>query len=146
MLVYPFVGIQEVGLSRRKHHTNSILWEKWFKTQENSKFIQKIIWSNDATFGQQGTINRKNWQYWVFGNPHFVTNTLCQNSLSRIILCSVINYAERTTIDVLESCWYQLDEVHVHSTYEVYPELVNHFEDRSIGKDGRIDNPPDHQI
>jgi hypothetical protein len=45
---------------------------EWFqhKVQEDGEFVGKIVWSDEAQFTLNGTVNRHNYVYWAAGNPH----------------------------------------------------------------------------
>jgi hypothetical protein len=45
---------------------------EWFQhnVQEDGEFVKKIVWSDEAQFRLNGTVNRHNCVYWAPGNPH----------------------------------------------------------------------------
>ena len=46
---------------------------KWYlnKFTEDAAFPEKIVWSDEATFKLNGSVNRHNCTYWALENPHF---------------------------------------------------------------------------
>ncbi|XP_014768026.1 uncharacterized protein LOC106867617 [Octopus bimaculoides] len=46
---------------------------KWYldKFAEDATFPKKILWSDEATFKLNGSVNRHNCTYWARENPHF---------------------------------------------------------------------------
>ena len=45
---------------------------EWYqaKCAEDNQFPKKIVWSDEATFKLNGSINRHNFTYWAADNPH----------------------------------------------------------------------------
>ena len=46
---------------------------EWYldKSAEDAEFPEKIVWSDEAIFQLNGSINRHNCTYWALENPHF---------------------------------------------------------------------------
>lgn len=45
---------------------------KWFRdmVQADEAFVEKVVWSDEAQFKLNGTVNRHNCVYWCANNPH----------------------------------------------------------------------------
>ncbi|KAJ4426918.1 hypothetical protein ANN_26717 [Periplaneta americana] len=55
-------------------HDRRIEFCEWYqaKCAEDNQFPYKIVWSDEATFKLNGSINRRNCTYWAANNPHVI--------------------------------------------------------------------------
>lgn len=139
------------------------------KIQEDPLFLRKIIWSDESKFTREGIFNRRNNHFWAVENPKFVKergfqfqfgfNVFCllmDNKFSYciyeenlnsdkyldILRTTVSEFLDRLPLQLIMSCWYQLDGAPAHCTNGVSQELNGMFEDRWIRRLGPWDWPP----
>lgn len=139
------------------------------KLREDPRFLNKIIWTDEAKFSRDGLVNFKNKHYWSDGNPHLIVernhqykfsfNVFCllmhnrmayiiydENLDSRkylqIINSVVSDFLEELPLNERVSCWYQLDGAPAHCTHNVSQELGHLFENRWIRRNGPLEWPP----
>ena len=71
------VGLQ---VELANHYTNKGGWRvqycEWYLEQwnENARFPTEIVWSDEATFKLNGSINRHNCSYWAIENPYVMVD------------------------------------------------------------------------
>lgn len=133
------------------------------KIQEDSNFLQKIIWSDESKFSKEGIINRHNLHIWSHENPFAIRPYNYQQKFSfnvfamlmnhrvyyfiydenlngerylSILRNQVHNFLQTLPQAELETCWYQLDGAPAHCTAAVGHQLEQMFEDRWIRRLG----------
>lgn len=139
------------------------------RIQEDERFLQNIIWTDECSFDKEGIFNRKNEHYWATENPHFpkarnfqqrfrvnvfclmkdnrISYTIYQGNLNserylNILRTTVQEFLDELPLNELRHCWYQLDGAPAHSGVQIEGFLDNNFEDRWIGRFGPWRWPP----
>lgn len=59
--------------------------------ENDRNFINKILFSDEATFTTNGTVNSQNSRYWTEENPHWVINCRRQYSQKINVWCGILN-------------------------------------------------------
>lgn len=140
------------------------------KTQEDERFLEKIIWSDEAKFCKNGIFNRRNSHYWADENMYLFRERRFQDSWSFNVYCSIKNnrilclhiydnnldgvgyenilrYNLQEALESLplaeyRAAWYQHDGAPVHNTHGVNQLLMQIFDDRWIALNGPFRWPP----
>lgn len=69
----------------RKDFANWII----IKTEEDPGFVNKILWTDEATFSRNAQVNIHNAHYWSDENPHWVLKTHHQYQWSVNVWCGI---------------------------------------------------------
>lgn len=132
-------------------------------------FCQRVVWSDEATFGQDGNVNTHNAHYWNTENPHWLREGGDQVRFKVNVWCGIFNYTligpvflpeylngqrylqllqvhlERFLDDLplrlLPQVWYQHDGAPPHFSRRVRLFLNDAFPNRWIGRGGPINWP-----
>jgi len=138
--------------------------------QQDENFFRYVLFSDEATFSSNGTLNRHNCHYWSDENPHWFRSTNFQNRWSLMVWCGIVNgyligpyfFEEnvngqnflqflRDDLPVLledvdlftrERMWLQLDGAPAHYSNIVRNYLNNRYNGRWIGRMGAVAWPP----
>jgi hypothetical protein len=60
------------------------------KVHEDEKLVRKIVWSDEATFKLNGTVNCHKYVYWAPENPHIHVEKMV--NLPRLAVCNGLSY------------------------------------------------------
>lgn len=139
------------------------------RIQEDPLFLSKIIWTDESKFTREGIFNRRNNHFWAVENPKFVKergfqfqfgfNVFCLLMDNKFAYCiyeenlnsdkyldilrmTVSEFLDGLSLQLIMSCWYQLDGAPAHCSNVVSQELNGMFEDRWIRRLGPWDWPP----
>lgn len=58
---------------------------------EDPRFLEKIMWSDESRFHNNGIVNRHNIHYWSVENPHWIRETHFQNIWGVNVWCGLFN-------------------------------------------------------
>jgi len=135
---------------------------------EDPGFLSRVLWSDEATFHRDGTVNRHNMHYWSQENPHWLRQDHHQirwkvNVWAGILGDTVIGpyfidgaltgrrYLRFLTEDLLdtvplnmrvgEAVWFQHDGAPPHFYRAVRNWLDNYFPNRWVGRGGPLPWP-----
>lgn len=61
------------------------------KLEEDNFFLDKICWSDESRFHNNGTVNRHNCHYWSPVNPHWMRETAFQEVWGINVWCALFN-------------------------------------------------------
>lgn len=139
------------------------------KQRHNPEFLQKILWTDEATFTRAGITNYRNMHTWATENPHAVRVTAFQTQFSANIWAGIINdqivgpfelpsrltqesflnFLQDSLPELLESIplatrrghWFQLDGAPAHFARMVRDYLQQNYP-RWIGRGGTVAWPP----
>lgn len=137
---------------------------------EDPDIVNKIMWTDESRFHNNGVINRHNSHYWASENPHWVRETHFQTVWGINVWCGLFNgriigpyffegtltgerYLEFLQRDIPElmaaipraerdTMWWQQDGAPAHNARIVTDHLNNVLPDRWIGTTGSIRWPP----
>lgn len=136
------------------------------RLETDNNFLNKIFYSDEATFHVSGKVNRHNVRIWGSENPHFYqehtrdsekVNVWCAVSCSRVIgpfFFGEKNINGNIFVDMFENfaipqlahlqpnIIFQLDGAPPHWRHFVRDSLDKHFPNRWIGRGGPIPWPP----
>lgn len=59
--------------------------------EDDPQLLQHILWSDEATFHSDGSVNRHNMHYWSQTNPHWMQEVNHQGHWSVNIWCGILN-------------------------------------------------------
>ncbi|KAL4494420.1 hypothetical protein ABPG72_019830 [Tetrahymena utriculariae] len=142
--------------------------EKILGIQEmESKFIQNIVFSDEASFGLDGSVNLHNAYYYSYNNPHqtisksmkspaitywamlsyndgLVNYVYCENTVNTAIYCDILN---ETVVPYFkkkgnEQLFFQQDGAPPHFSNDARNILNTQLQYRWIGRGGPIEWPP----
>lgn len=135
---------------------------KWLlnKYEENSEFVQKILWTDEARFSRKGIFNRRNLHIWAHENPHGKRPHRFQQEFSvnvwlgiigkyvcgpfilpeRLNSTNFVNFLEENLftlledvpLDVRNNSWFQMDGAPAHFGQLVSNWLKNKYDRRLI--------------
>lgn len=133
-------------------------------------FINNILWSDEATFTQEGIINTHNLHYWSDENPHQYRERAFQRRWSINIWCGLLKNSvigphifpnalsaatyreflnenlpvllDDIPLNIRQVLWYQHDGAPPHFGLQVRNFLNQHFPQRWIGRGGTVRWPP----
>lgn len=57
---------------------------------ENRGFLSQILWTDEATFHSDGSVNRHNMHYWSATNPHWMQQVQHQGKWSVNVWCGIL--------------------------------------------------------
>lgn len=79
--------LKETDFDRRLNHCN------WLKemVNDNPDFLNKILWTDEATFTSSGKVNLHNSHYWSETNPHWQREVNYQNRWTVNVWCGILN-------------------------------------------------------
>lgn len=144
--------------------------EMSLKFEEDRLFFNKILWSDESRFHNNGTVNRHNCHYWSSVNPHWMKETNFQVAWGVNVWCGLFNghligpyfyqgtlsgerylnflqnelplLLENIPINERASMWWQQDGAPPHFARQVTTYLDATFPARWIGRNGVIQWPP----
>lgn len=133
-------------------------------------FLDKILWSDESRFHNNGMVNRHNCHYWSAENPKWVRETRFQRIWGVNVWCGLfngrligpyfydgtltgeryLNFLQNILPDLLEdiplnernTMWWQQDGATPHFDHRVRNYLDMIFPERWIGRNGTINWPP----
>lgn len=135
----------------------------------DNNFVRNMVFSDEATFCLNGTVNRQNCRYWSQTNPHWVQEGHTQHPLKLNVWAGIYNsriigpfFLEETLngnrylellntqiIPALEengqlpnNIWFQQDGAPPHYARDVRAYLDRTFHNRWVGRRGTIEWPP----
>lgn len=137
---------------------------------DNEHFFSRVLWTDEATFCNDGTINRHNMHRWSDTNPHFLREVDKQHRWKVNVWCGIIGdkivgpqifdgtvnaayfaefldttlpgLLEDLPLETRQTMWMQLDGCPVHSSRIVKEKLSAMFPGRCIGRGMDIEWPP----
>lgn len=141
------------------------------KIEEESDFLQRVMWTDEARFCRNGTVNVHNAHYWSQQNPHWLrqhkhqvrwsVNVWCGILGDRIIgpyffegnldskkytqeILSIVvdNFACDLSLNDLRKVWFQHDGAPPHFSTSAKRWLDRHFSGQWIGRGGAMFWPP----
>lgn len=158
--------LNEADFARRNHFCNWAL----NKITEQHDFFENVLFSDEATFHNNGNINKHNLHYYANENPHFHRSVQNQNRWSlnvwggivgghvvgphffgtRLNSAEYLNFLRNILPDLFENLplgllgrmWLQHDGSPVHYSAEVRNYLDEEFPNRWIGRGGPVEWPP----
>lgn len=138
--------------------------------REDPNFLSKIMFSDEATFRSNGSVNRHNMHYYSTVNPLWVREVQNQNHWSLNVWCGIknhriigpyffreplngpryLNFLQNELPHLLEELpdieteqmWIQQDGAPPHYHRQVREFLHHHYPQKWIGRDGFISWPP----
>lgn len=151
----------------RAEYCNWVLTE----IEKNHHFIENVMWSDEAQFSRNGTVNRNNMHYWATENPRwlrevahqvnwrcnvwcgiykrqiigpvFYDGTLTGQRYSDIILTNTVEeFVDNLPLAHLNDMWFQHDGAPPHYAQIVKEQLCAVFGDKWIGRGGPVVWPP----
>lgn len=139
------------------------------KLDEEPRLINRIIFSDEATFMTNGTVNRHNCRYWSDVNPHWYMEAHTQHPSKVNVWAGIINnrlvgpfiingnlnsdkYLEMLANQIvpalqqmfgqeINNIWFQHDGAPAHYGHRVRQYLDNVFPRRWIGRRGAVEWP-----
>jgi transposase len=139
------------------------------KHEENNKFFNQIVFTDEATFMLNGSLNRHNCRYWADQNPHWMRETHTQHPQKVNVWAGIIGnrlvgpffiegnlnvemYLHMLQNEIvpainnevgplLRNTWFQQDGAPPHFGLAVRNYLNNTFPNRWIGRRGPIEWP-----
>lgn len=143
--------------------------EMSIKVDEDPFFLNKILWSDESRFHNNGIVNRHNCHYWSAENPRWVRETHFQTIWGINVWCGLFNgrligpyfydgtltgnryldFLQNILPDLLEdiplneraTMWWQQDGAPAHFDRRVRSHLDMYFQERWIGRNGTIPWP-----
>ena len=137
------------------------------QAENDPQFLDSIIWTDEAKFKLNGSVNRHNCYYWDIENPHHVYSTelnangvmvwagICSNGIigpfffpSTVTAASYEKLLVESVIPTLpnhvdvDSCFWQQDGAPGHYGTNVRNLLDRTFPNKWIGRRGPIEWPP----
>lgn len=132
------------------------------KFLDDRKFLNKILFTDEATFTTNGVVTSQNCRYWATENPHWVINCKDQYSEKVNVWCGIlgdriigpfffnnslngerlVNFfdtelwdaIENLPLNVRQEMFFQLDGASIHYSIIVRQWLNEHFPMRWIGR------------
>lgn len=139
------------------------------KVNENPQFISTVLFSDEATFKNNGSVNRHNMHYYSVVNPRWTRHINYQNQWSINVWGGILGNSvvgpfffdehltgemyklflennlpellEEIDLDTRQQMWYQHDGAPPHFRQDVRNFLNNSFPERWIGRRGPIHWP-----
>lgn len=135
----------------------------------DDNFVQNVVFSDEATFCLNGTVNRHNCRYWSQNNPYWVQEAHTQHSQKLNVWAGIYNnriigpfflegnlngnmYLELLDAQIIpaleengqlpNNIWFQQDGAPPHYARIVRDRLNRTFPNRWIGRRGAIEWPP----
>lgn len=158
-------GLSPQDPEQRLHFISEIL----VKLEEDPLFLNKILWSDESRFHNNGIVNRHNCHYWSPENPYWIRETHFQQVWGVNVWCGIFNgrligpyFYEGTLtgeryLEFLQhvlpvliedvplrervTMWWQHDGAPPHFSQQVTEYLHNIFPGRWIGRNGIIHWP-----
>lgn len=140
------------------------------RIQQDHDFFKYVLFSDEATFKNDGTLNRHNCHYWSNENPHWFRSIDRQHQWSLMVWCGILNghlvgpfffegnVTGQSFLEMLENrlptlledvdlatrqrMWFQLDGAPPHFSLIVRNFLNNRYANKWIGRGGPIAWPP----
>lgn len=169
---YKMILIQQLRQGDYERRLNFIA--RMSVLNERYNFLYKILWSDEATFNESGSVNRHNMHYWSDRNPrwtrernfqvkykvnvwigmlggrligpHFFENNLNSEIYLNFLRNDLPNYLEEIPLQVRRSIWFHQDGAPPHNARIVSNYLNTIFGNQWIGNTGLCDGQLDHQI
>lgn len=129
---------------------------------EDHNFLCRILWTDEATFCSDGSVNRHNMHYWSATNPHWMREVQHQGRWSVNVWCGILGsriigpyifeqalngerylqFLENELPILLEdvplalraNMFFQHDGCPAHFAVQVRRHLEDHYHDRWIGR------------
>lgn len=139
------------------------------RCNNEADFVNNIIFSDEATFYLNGTVNRHNCRYWSDSNPHWMVETHTQRPQKLNVWAGICGdrivgpffthgnldgnqYLQLLEEQIIPSClalfpnnnnlWFQQDGAPPHYQLNVRMYLDEMFPNRWIGRRGSVEWPP----
>lgn len=149
-------------------HRDRMLFCQWasYQIRNDGEFFNYVLFSDEATFHNTGTLNRHNCHYWAPVNPHWMRQIDNQHRWSLTVWCGIVNgyligpyffdaiinsenylqllrddlplLLEDIDIDTRRRMWLQHDGAGPHYANIVKDFLNDTFPNRWIGRGGPV--------
>jgi len=138
----------------------------WLAMAREDGYVNKILWSDESRFHNNGTVNKHNCHYWSSNNPHWMRATHFQRIWGINVWCGIIDgfilgpkfyegtltgamylqfledelpdYLEDIPLDLRETMYFQQDGAPAHNSRIVNAFLNRTFPGKWIGTHGPI--------
>lgn len=150
---------------------NRVTFCQWAlqKIQTDPNFFCRVLFSDESTFTNHGTVNRHNMHYWSVENPHWFRQVEHQHPWSVNIWCGIIGekiigpyfiegnlngekyrnfllndlptLLENLTLEERQNMWFQHDGCPAHYSAVARDVLNLHYSNRWIGRGGPVNWP-----
>jgi hypothetical protein len=168
---HPFkiILVQELHGNDQLLRTSFCDWAKR-KIRENEEFFSKVMFSDEATFSNNGNVNRHNCHYWSKTNPHWTLESNSQTIWSVNVWCGILGdhiigphfiegnltgdkylnlltnvlpaLLEDLPLQLRRCMWVQQDGAPPHFARNVRAYLDRAFQHQWIGREGPVNWPP----
>lgn len=152
-------------------HQNRVAFCQWAseRIDESPDFFHRVLFSDESSFTNHGTVNRHNMHYWSAENPHWVrqvdrqrpwaVNVWCgligSNLIGPIIIegnlngqkyCQLLEQdlpvlLEELNLQLRQTMWFQQDGCPAHFSRAARTVLDGQFPGRWIGRGGPVNWP-----
>jgi hypothetical protein len=140
------------------------------KQNTDYTFVNRILFTDEATFTRRGIFNLRNKHCWEVQNPHVTRERHFQHEFKINVWCGIIgnhflgpyelpgnlngtsylNFLENSFVDLLDALplnlrqnmWFMQDGAPPHFTHQVRTYLNQHFPERWIGRGSIFPWPP----
>lgn len=134
------------------------------KIEDDPEFLNKIMWTDESRFHNNGVVNRHNCHYWSVENPHWMRETRFQTVWGVNVCCGIFNgrlfgshfyqgtlngrrylrflrnivpeLLEDIPLDQRQTMWWQQDGAPSHNRVSVTQHLNSRFHENWIGNMG----------
>ena len=134
--------------------------------EEDGTFFNRVLFSDEATFHRNGSVNRHNFHYYADENPNYFRQTYCQHRWSLNVWGGIIGeyiigpyfferslngprfldflrnelpgLLENITLNIRRNMWLQLDGAPAHYSRAVRNFLNDAYQDKWIGRNGAV--------
>lgn len=134
--------------------------------EENNRFFENVLWSDEATFRSNGDVNKHNLHYWSLNNPHWLRTVDRQRYWTLNTYCGILDdqiigpyffegnlngamyeefvrnslplLLENVNLERRQQIWYMQDGCPAHYDVRVRNTLTEMFDNRWIGRGGNI--------
>ncbi|XP_024869057.1 uncharacterized protein LOC112452865, partial [Temnothorax curvispinosus] len=149
---------------------NEFCDEMMRRCDNDNTFLDNIIFSDEASFELNGTVNRQNCRYWSDENPHwmrdlhtqypqklnvwagfcergiigpfFIEGNLNANTYLQLLRNQIVPAIDNLFHGNIQNIWFQQDGAPPHYAVVVRQFLTDTFPNRWIGRRGEIEWPP----
>lgn len=159
---------QELEADDYLHRINFAIWAQ-NEISNDPNFAHNVMWSDEATFKNNGNVNRHNMRYWSRENPHWLREVNNQRQWTLNVWCAVFNgqiigphffetnlngvmynaflneefleLLRPIPINVQREMWFMQDGCPAHYAIDVRQTLTAMFGDKWIARGGPIPWP-----
>jgi hypothetical protein len=150
---------------------NRVTFCQWAREQiqQNPNFFRYVLFSDESSFTNHGTVNRHNMHYWSVTNPHWLRQVEYQRPWTVNVWCGIIGnkligphiiegtlngqmyrdilenelptLLEDLSLEVRQNMWFQHDGCPAHYSMVAREVLDRDFNGRWIGRAGPVNWP-----